>query len=56
MKEFPQTLFNVYNQSYRVGEILPSWLKKESGPIMGWYISHNGFQSGALEYIKKLVF
>lgn len=53
MKEFAQTLNHVYNLSYKPGEILPSWFKASSGPIIGWHIAHSGHQSGALDFAKN---
>ena len=53
MKEFVQTLQNVYNNSYRAGEILPPWFKANSGPIIGWHIAHSGHQSGASDLAKN---
>ena len=34
MKEFVTTMNNVYNKSYRAGEILPDWFKLERGDIL----------------------
>lgn len=34
MKEFVTTMNNVYNKSYRAGEILPDWFKLEKGDII----------------------
>lgn len=53
MKEFITTMNNVYNRSYRVGEILPDWFKIENGDIIGWHISNCGHQSGALDFAKN---
>lgn len=53
MKEFVQTLSHVHNRSYRVGEVLPDWFKLERGAILGWHISNNGHQAGALDIAKN---
>lgn len=53
MKEFVQTLSNVYNHSYRAGNTLPYWFKQEKGIIIGWHIAHSGHQSGALDIAKN---
>lgn len=53
MKEFVTTMNNVYNKSYRVGEILPDWFKLEKGDIVGWHIANAGHQSGALDIAKN---
>jgi hypothetical protein len=53
MKEFAQTLTDVYKLSNKAGEVLPPWFKSHAGPIIGWHISHSGHQSGALNYAKN---
>lgn len=53
MKEFVTTMNNVYNKSYRVGEILPEWFKLEKGDIIGWHIANSGHQAGALDVAKN---
>lgn len=53
MREFITTLDNVYNRSYRAGEVLPEWFKLEKGNIFGWHISNLGHQSGALDMAKN---
>lgn len=53
MKEFVTTMNNVYNKSYRAGEILPDWFKLEKGDIIGWYIANSGHQTGALDVAKN---
>ena len=53
MKEFVTTMNNVYNKSYRAGEILPDWFKLERGDIIGWHIANSGHQTGALDVAKN---
>lgn len=53
MKEFVTTMNNVYNKSYRAGEILPDWFKLEKGDIIGWHIANSGHQTGALDVAKN---
>lgn len=53
MKEFITTMNNVYNKSYRAGEILPDWFKLEKGDIIGWHIANLGHQAGALDVAKN---
>lgn len=53
MKEFVTTMNNVYNKSYRAGEILPDWFKLEKGDIIGWHIANSGHQVGALDVAKN---
>ena len=53
MKEFVTTMNNVYNKSYRAGEILPDWFKLEKGDISGWHIANSGHQTGELDVAKN---
>lgn len=53
MKEFVTTMNNVYNKSYRAGEILPDWFKLERGDIIGWHIANSDHQTGALDVAKN---
>lgn len=53
MKEFIQTIDTVHNQSFRAGQVLPSWFKTSAGPIIGWHIAHSGHQSGASDRAKN---
>lgn len=53
MKEFITTMNNVYNRSFRIGEILPDWFKLEKGNIIGWHIANSGHQTGALDVAKN---
>lgn len=53
MKEFVTTMNNVYNKSYRAGEILPDWFKLEKGDIIGWHIANSGHQTEALDVAKN---
>lgn len=53
IKEFITTMDQVYNWSYRMGNILPLWFKECGGYIIPWYISHMGYQSGALDLAKN---
>lgn len=53
MKEFVTTMNNVYNRSFRAGDILPNWFKMERGDIIGWHICNCGHQTGALDVAKN---
>ncbi|SDP70176.1 restriction endonuclease [Desulforhopalus singaporensis] len=53
IKEFNQTLQDVYSLTPKMIKILPDWFRRERGPILGWFISHSGFQSGALDRAKN---
>ncbi len=50
---FIKTVENVRHRSDRVDRILPPWFHACSGPIVGWMISHSGFQSGAISEARK---
>lgn len=52
VSEFVQTVQNVRYRSPRVLKHLPSWFQDANGPIIGWEISHSGFQSGASDEAK----
>jgi len=48
MKEFIQTLSEVkYGGQSKTENVIPGWFKAARGPIIGFVVSHRGFQSGA---------
>lgn len=47
IKQFITTLNQVKHRSHLIEQHIPSWFRASQGPILGWVISHNGFQSGA---------
>lgn len=47
IKQFITTLNQVKNRSQLIEQHIPSWFRVSQGPIIGWVMSHNGFQSGA---------
>ncbi|MDD3704478.1 MAG: restriction endonuclease [Clostridiaceae bacterium] len=47
IKEFNSTLLDVFSLTEKVRKVLPNWFITSKGPIIGWFIGHNGFQSGA---------
>ena len=53
IKEFNQTLLDVFSVSGKIKRIIPDWFRKQKGPIIGWFISHSGFQSGAMDRAKN---
>lgn len=53
MRDFLTTMEHVRNLSYRPGDLLPSWFRELPGPIIGWHISNQGHQSGALDLAKN---
>ena len=46
LKEFLTTIQEVKDQSPSVERVVPAWFRTSSGPIVGWFIAHNGVQSG----------
>jgi hypothetical protein len=52
-EQFLQTMQNVRHRSDRVKEHIPVWFQSSRAPIVGWMISHNGFQSGAADEAKQ---
>lgn len=47
VKEFAFTIEDIRREASRVKDLVPTWFKAAHGPIIGWIIAHNGFQSGA---------
>lgn len=52
IKEFNSTIGDVQHLSQKVRKILPVWFLQSKGPIIGWVISHSGFQQGAKDRAK----
>lgn len=50
LRQFGSTLDDVRKRSPEVKEITPNWFLGIRGPIVGWFISHSGLQSGAQNY------
>ena len=48
VREFITTLNDIRHDTTRMSRIIPAWFKASRGPIIGWMISHSGFQSGAV--------
>lgn len=46
--QFAQTLTKVQHHNPTVVPHLPQWFHMARGPIVGWFIAHNGFQGGAM--------
>lgn len=53
LDQFLQTMHNVRHRDSRVRAHIPAWFDQASGPIVGWIISHSGFQSGTADEAKK---
>lgn len=49
IKEFNSTMADVYHLTSKMRSLIPSWFLNSKGPIIGWIISHSGFQSGAID-------
>lgn len=52
VKEFNSTLNDVYHLTPKMRTVLPSWFSQSKGIIIGWIISHSGFQQGAKDRAK----
>jgi hypothetical protein len=50
---FLQTMNNVRHLSSRITGEMPNEFSRENGPIFGWYVCKDGFQSGVLEEARK---
>jgi hypothetical protein len=48
VKEFIQTLNELKEQNPTVERHVPTWFRTTTGPVIGWIITHNGAQSGAI--------
>jgi len=48
IKEFITTLNDVYSLTPKMNTIVPNWFRSAKGIIIGWFITHSGFQSGAI--------
>jgi len=53
IKEFNSTLQDVYHLTQKVVRFIPAWFSTAKGPIIGWFISHSGFQKGAIDRAKN---
>lgn len=47
VRQFIQTISSVCNQSPLTEAHVPTWFRSASGPVVGWIVGHNGFESGA---------
>jgi len=53
IKEFESTMTDVYHLTAKMRNILPNWFYEAKGIIVGWVISHSGFQLGAKDRGKE---
>jgi len=51
IRDFITTIADV--KSYRLRHLVPTWFQTSRGPIIGWFIGHTGFQSGAEDRAKE---
>ncbi|MHB9107876.1 MAG: restriction endonuclease [Armatimonadota bacterium] len=52
IKEFLTTVSDVKGKHNAVREHIPTWFHTIRGPIVGWLVSHNGFQNGVEDRAK----
>jgi len=52
IKEFNSTIGDVHHMTNKMRTVLPSWFSEAKGVIVGWVISHTGFQQGAKDRAK----
>ena len=48
IKEMIETIEEVRKQSTSIEPLVPPWFRSSSGPVVGWFIAHNGVQSGGI--------
>lgn len=53
LEQFITTMQNVRHRSERVRRHIPTWFDDSRGPIVGWVMSHSGFQTGAADEAKN---
>ena len=53
IQQFSNTLDMVRLRSDEVLDLLPTWFLREKGLIVGWFVAHNGLQSGAIQLSDK---
>ena len=47
VREFVTSIEGIRHQAAHLEPLVPAWFSDSSGPVVGWLISHSGFQSGA---------
>lgn len=53
IQQFTSALNSVHQRSEDVRNIIPRWFLRQRGPIVGWFIAHNGLQSGARDFANR---
>lgn len=48
VRDFITTIEDVKKHSPSTERFVPTWFRSASGPLVGWLVSHNGAQAGAL--------
>lgn len=51
--QFITTMEYVRHRNKRVADHIPAWFDESRGPILGWVMSHSGFQTGAADTAKN---
>ncbi|MCY3916496.1 MAG: hypothetical protein OXG49_10840 [Chloroflexi bacterium] len=50
IEPFIIALGRVHQRSTLLKDLIPNWFLTERGPIIGWFVAHNGLQTKAKEY------
>ncbi len=53
LQQFSSALTSVQQRSEDVKDLIPSWFVRQRGPIVGWFVAHNGLQSGARDFANR---
>lgn len=53
LQQFTSALNSVHQRSEDVKNLIPRWFLRQRGPIIGWFIAHNGLQSGARDFANR---
>ncbi|MDE2638897.1 MAG: restriction endonuclease [Chloroflexota bacterium] len=53
LQQFTSALNSIHQRSEDVRSLIPRWFLQQRGPIIGWFIAHNGLQSGARDFANR---
>lgn len=53
LQQFTSALNSVHQRSEDIKSLIPSWFLRQRGPIVGWFVAHNGLQSGARDFANR---
>ncbi len=53
LQRFASILSSIRERSEDVRDLIPTWFASERGPIVGWFVAHNGLQRGAKYYANR---